>query len=139
MGEISLSGRLPKGDANGLGVMARDMIRDPEQVHAVILLIDTTRLITECDTGECIPVARIRRAEAISDADLKEAQRLIRRGWEKRAGDTVLPLELEDDLTAIFKDVDLSKEPEKPRDTAEEGGGDKDSDKDGDSGEEPES
>jgi hypothetical protein len=33
-------------------------------VHAVIILVDCTKIITECDTDETIPVARIRRAAA---------------------------------------------------------------------------
>jgi hypothetical protein len=124
MAEISLSGKLPRGDANGLSPIVRSLIAEPEKVHALVLLVDCVRITTETETGETIPTMRIRRAEVISHADLKEAQRLIRRGWEKRAGDTVLPIELEDDLTTIFKGIDLTTEPEKPRKDAEEGGED---------------
>lgn len=108
MSEITLSGRLPKGDANGLGPLARSLIQEPEKVHAILVLVDCTKIVTEVDTGETIPVARIRRAEAIRPSDIKEAQRLIRRAWEERNGDTVLPMELEDDIEAMFKGVDLS-------------------------------
>lgn len=108
MTEISLSGKLPRGDANGLGPLARALIQEPEQIHAVIILLDCTKIVTEVDTGETIPVARIRRAEAIRPADMREAQRLIRRAWEQRSGDTVLPMELEDDIEAMFKGIDLS-------------------------------
>ena len=122
MGEISLSGRLPKGDADGLGAIARDLIAEPEKVHAVICLIDCTKIVTEVDTGETIPVARIRRAEAIRPADLKEAQRLIRRAWEQRCGDTVLPMELEDDIESLFQGVDLSSASEQPNKLDEDSG-----------------
>jgi hypothetical protein len=115
MSEVSMSGKLPRGDANGLGAIARQLIRDPEKVHALIVLVDCTRLVTEVDTGETIPVMRIRRAEAIRRSDLAEAQRLVRRAWEERCGDTVLPMELEDDIKAIFDGFDPDGEPEQPK------------------------
>lgn len=120
MTEVSMSGKLPRGDANGLGAIARQLIRDPEKVHALIVLVDCTRLVTEVDTGETIPVMRIRRAEAIRKSDLAEAQRLVKRAWEERCGDTVLPMELEDDIKAIFDgfdpDGDRPEQPTKPDD-----------------------
>jgi hypothetical protein len=112
MTEISLSGALPRGDANGLGPIVKSLIREPEKIHALVVLVDTTKLVTHVDSGECIPVLRIRRAEVIRDADMKEAERLIRRSWEQRNGDTVLPLEMEDDLKVIFDQV---TEPEPPK------------------------
>jgi hypothetical protein len=115
--EISLSGALPRGDANGLGVIVKSLIREPEKIHALVVLVDTTKLVTHVDTGETIPVLRIRRIEVIRDADMKEAERLIRRSWEQRNGDTVLPLEMEDDLKLIFDSV-TEPEPEKPEQPA---------------------
>jgi hypothetical protein len=117
MTEISLSGALPRGDANGLAPIVKSLIRDPEHVHALLVLADTTKLVTHVDTGETIPVLRIRRIEVIRDADMKEAERLIRRSWEQRNGDTVLPLEMEDDLKLIFDSV-TEPEPEKPEQPA---------------------
>jgi hypothetical protein len=115
--EISLSGALPRGDGNGLGVIVKSLIREPEKIHALVVLVDTTKLVTHVDTGETIPVLRIRRAEVIRDEDLKEAERLVRRAWEQRNGDTVLPLEMEDDLRLIFDSV-VEPEPEKPEEPA---------------------
>jgi hypothetical protein len=126
MSEISLSGALPRGDANGLAPIVKSLIRDPERVHALVVLVDTTKLVTHVDSGETIPVLRIRRAEVIRDADMKEAERLIRRAWEQRNGDTVLPMEMEDDLKQIFDSV-TEPEPEIPEQPAapddEEDGG----------------
>jgi hypothetical protein len=100
--EISLSGALPKGDANGLAPIVRSLIRDPERIHALVVLVDTSKLVTHVDTGETVPVLRVRRIEVILGSDLKEAQRLIRRSWEARSGSGTLPLELEIDLEQIF-------------------------------------
>jgi len=122
MTEVSLSGRLPRGDANGLGAIARELIHKPEQVHALIVLVDCTRLVTEVDTGETIPVMRIRRAEAILKLDLKEAQRLVRRAWEHRCGDAVLPVEMENDIDSIFEGFDpADSQPEQPTKPDEDG------------------
>jgi hypothetical protein len=127
--EISLSGALPRGDANGLGVIVKSLIREPEKIHALVVLVDTTKLVTHVDTGETIPVLRIRRAEVIRDDDLKEAERLVRRAWEQRNGDQVLPIELEQDVTDIFKSIDLSvTEPEEPPATTSDDEGEDDGD-----------
>lgn len=117
MTEISLSGALPKGDANGLAPIVKSLIRDPEHLHALLVIADCNKLVTHVDTGETIPVLRIRRVEVIQDQDLKEAERLVRRSWEKRNGDTVLPLEMEDDLKQIFDSV-TEPEPEIPEEPA---------------------
>ena len=112
MTEVSLSSRLPRGDGNGLGAIARDLIHNPEKIHALIVLVDCTKLITEVDSGETIPLLRIRRAEAIRKSDLGEAQRLVRRAWEERCGTTVLPIEMEDDIKLVFEGFDPAADPE---------------------------
>src|SRR6516165_10101284 len=115
--DISLSGALPRGDGNGLGPIVKSLIREPERLHALLVIADCTKLVTHVDTGECVPVLRIRRVEVILDGDLPEAERLVRRAWEQRSGDTVLPLEMEDDLQAIFESV-TEPEPEIPEEPA---------------------
>ena len=127
MSEISLSGALPKGDANGLGPIVKSLIRDPEKVHALVILADCNKLVTHVDSGETVPVLRIRRAEVIRDQDLKEAERLVRRSWEERNGEMVLPLEMEIDLKSIF-DAVVEPEPQRPEEptaTDEEDGDDR--------------
>lgn len=63
-------------------------------------------MTTDQDTGDTLPTARIRRAEVVRRQDLKEAERLVRRALEERSGTTVLPMELEDEITAAFADID---------------------------------
>lgn len=107
MSDVSLSSRLPQGDANGIGPIIKDLISEPETVHALIVLVDCKKITTDVDSGETVPIMRIRRIEAIRKADIAEAQRLIRRAWEERSGDTVLPMEMEDDIEALFKQVNM--------------------------------
>jgi hypothetical protein len=120
MSDVSVSGALPKGDANGLGPAVRGLIDEPHRYHVVIGIIDCAKITTNNDTGEIIPTARIRRIEVVLPGDLTVAEQLMRRALEKRAGRSVLPLDLEDDLRVAFKDIDPQtgeKRDGKPDDT----------------------
>lgn len=107
MAEIHLSSKLPGGDANGLGAIAPQLVTNPKKVHVLIMLVDCKSVTTDNDTGDTIPTARVRRVESITRAeDLKQVERFVRRAMEERTGQTVLDLDLEDELTAAFKDID---------------------------------
>lgn len=109
MAEISLSAKLPGGDANGLGSIAGPMVANPSNVHVLVVLVDCSKTVTDCDTGDTIPVARIRRVEAIKGKDdVATCERLVRRAIEQRTGQTVLPMDLEDELNAAFENIDPS-------------------------------
>lgn len=98
-----LSSSLPKGEANGLAAIARQLAERPEDVHVLLVLVDCSRITTDTDTGDVVPTARVRRVEAISDpADGRTLRKLLRREWERRTGKTVLPFELEEDLRIAF-------------------------------------
>lgn len=106
MSDSSLSGALPKGDANGLGPIVRDLIDQPHRFHVVLAILDCSKVTTNNDTGEVIPVARIRRIEVVLKDDLHVGEQLMRRSLEKRAGRSVLPLELEDEMRLAFRNID---------------------------------
>lgn len=101
-----VSGSLPKGDANGLDPIIRPLIDEPHRYHVVMAIVDCKQVTTNNDTGEVIPTARIRRIEVVLPQDLDAAEQLMRRALEKRAGRTVLPLDLEDDMRLAFKQID---------------------------------
>lgn len=100
-----LSSGLPKGEANGLAALDRELIDNPGKVHVVIALIDCRKVTTDFDSGDIEPVARIRRIEAIRE-DSGVASRMLRRALEVRTGKTVLPFDLEEDLRAAFGGID---------------------------------
>lgn len=106
MSDIKLTTALPRGDANGLGALVRDLIDTPGSLHAVIAIVDCKSITTDADTGEVVPTARIRRIEALLPDDLGTARRLMERAMEKRTGRAVLPLGLEDEMRAAFQDID---------------------------------
>jgi hypothetical protein len=80
----------------------------------LLLIVDCKKVTTDNDTGEAVPTARIRRVEAVLPADLPQAEQLMRRALEKRNGRTMLPIGLEDEMRAAFRDIN-------PR-TGEKGG-----------------
>ena len=100
-----LAAGLPKGEANGLAALARDLIDNPSQVHVAVVLLDCKKITTDIDTGDIEPVARIRRIEPISD-DKEIVAKIMRRALESRTGKTVLPFDLEEDMRAAFEGID---------------------------------
>lgn len=116
MAEIKLSGKLPGGDASGLGAIAPQLVTNPHRVHVLVALVDAKSLTTDADGGDTIPTVRLRRIETITGADdLKVIERLLRRAIEARTGQTVLPMDLEDELTAAFEDIDPNTGETKPK------------------------
>jgi hypothetical protein len=101
-----LSSSLPAGDGNGLDAIARQLIDSPSTLHVAIALVDCKRTMTDTDTGEIVPTARVRRIEIVGSTDIDVAQQIMRRALEERTGQTVLPLDLEDELRAAFGDID---------------------------------
>ena len=100
-----LASALPKGEANGLNALARDMIDNPATAHVAVVLLDCKKISTDIDTGDVEPTARIRRIEPIS-ADKDVVARIMRRAMEERTGKTVLPFDLEEDMCAAFEGID---------------------------------
>ena len=84
-----LTSALPKGEANGLAALDRDLIDSPSTVHVVIALVDCKKITTDMDSGDTEPVARIRRIEVIRE-DKEVAAVMLRRALEVRTGKTVL-------------------------------------------------
>ena len=100
---VSVSGRLPDGDGNGLNTVLSDLIRDPKKLHVCIAIVDGKKVTTDADSGETVPTARIRRIEVLLDEDdMKVAERLMRRALDRRTGREALPYDLEEEIRAAF-------------------------------------
>lgn len=100
MSEIKLAGKLPKGDQNGLGAIARSLIHHPDRFKVVLAVVDCETITTHADTGEVVPTARIRRVEVVLDADLQTARGMVLRSLQDRMGHdaNALPLDFEYEL-----------------------------------------
>ena len=102
-GPASLSGALPPGDGNGLGAIAGDLIADPKQVRVAVILFDVAKVAHRVDDGTRQATVRVRRIEVITDPGDRDAMRnLLQREFERRLGLTVLPFELENDVSSAF-------------------------------------
>lgn len=100
---VSVSGRLPDGDGNGLTAIVSDLVRDPKKLHVCIALVDCRKVTTDADSGEIVPTARLRRIEVILDGeDMKVAENLMRRALDRRTGREALPYDLEQEIRAAF-------------------------------------
>jgi hypothetical protein len=112
-----MSPALPKGETNGIDVIAAQLVNEPETVHVIVALVDCSKMTTDVDTGATVPTARIRAVEAFpgKTADAAEIRRLWRRALERRTrtDQTELPLELEQALDALEP-----AEPDQPGPTA---------------------
>lgn len=101
-----LSPALPEGDGNGLTAIARALIDRPHEVHVVVALVDCKTTAVHHDNEEHVPTARIRRIEVVRGDDRKVAQQMMRRALEDRTGQTVLPIDMENELREAFGNID---------------------------------
>jgi hypothetical protein len=124
MPDAALGGNLPKGDANGLSAMAGDLIREPERKRVIIAIVDNPTTKINNVSGDRLATVRICRVEAVLPDDLGAAEQLMRRALEKRTGQTVLPLDLEDELSAAFAEFDPDAEDADGQDAEGEGADD---------------
>ena len=117
---VSLSGHLPAGDGNGLQAIVSALARDPKGLHVAITILDAKKIVTDADSGDVIPVVRIRRIEVVTDPeDMRVAERLMRRALDRRTGREALPYDLEAEIAAAFADADeVEQEKEFPEDAA---------------------
>jgi hypothetical protein len=81
-----LASKLPKDH----GLSAYKFTKEPGTIHAVIALIDCSKVTTDTDTGDKEPTVRVLRVETINKADLGDGERLLRAAIRKRTGATVL-------------------------------------------------
>lgn len=104
MGRAKISSSLPaEATTNGLMHLSDEMTSEPSQMHIAVIAFDTKEIKLNTDTDEAVPTARIRRIEPIERTDdRKQVQRIMRRAYEERTGETVLPYDLEADLSDAF-------------------------------------
>lgn len=106
---MKLIGTLPKDTANGLDVRLSRMVNNPEETHLAVLRLRTASITEKVDTGEREPALKILGIEAVLPQDAKEAERLLRRALEDRNGVTTLPIEIEDEITAAFREAAIDR------------------------------
>lgn len=112
---VSVSGNLPGGDGNGLSAIVSDLVRDPKKLHVCICLVDCKKVVTDADSGDVVPTARVRRIEVITDPDdMKLGENLMRRALDRRTGREALPYDLEEEIRGAFPPDAENLPPEGP-------------------------
>lgn len=101
MAELSMAGKLPAGERNGLTALLPELLDAPTKVRPAIVLIDVSKITEDPSTGDRVPTVRIRAVEPIDGTDAAEVDRMMRRAAERRTGKVELPLELEREIDAI--------------------------------------
>lgn len=104
---MKLSSKLPKDNMNGLSEIAPALQQDPRATHVALVVLNAQKFVEDVDTGEVEPTMRILRIERILPQDASTAETMIRRALEARTGQTTLPLDVEDEITRIFKDASI--------------------------------
>jgi hypothetical protein len=94
--KVKLSSALPGNeDINGLDAISAKLVQTPEELILCLAWMDVRKIEDMTDTGERIPVMRVRRIEPVSNA--KEAPQELRdmalRLAEERTGKTPLPID----------------------------------------------
>jgi hypothetical protein len=108
MAEITISGKLPGGDGNGLVAIAQALIDQalgnvPPKIHLAVCLVDCRKVNVDGDTHEVTPVARIRRIEVIGNPeDVEVLRNLMSRALDARTGREALPYNLEKELRGVL-------------------------------------
>lgn len=98
-------GSLPPGDSNGLHVISNALVTDTEAHHVVMAVLKTKKITTDVESGDVEATAKIVRIEVVAPQDRETAERLLRRALERRHGGEQLPIEMEDEISAIFSNL----------------------------------
>jgi hypothetical protein len=115
MPDVKPNALMPKGEANGFAAIADELIKNPNQLRAALIIFDAKRGTEDYDLHDTIVTVRIRRGEMVLPQDLSAVEQMIRRALEFRSGQTTLELELEDEIRQAFdsmKDPDSTADPD---------------------------
>jgi hypothetical protein len=94
--KVKLSGALPGDEEiNGLDAIAEKLVETPEKLRLCLMWLDVREIRDVTDTGERVPVLRVRRVEVAGDADdaPQELRDMVLRLAEARTGKTPLPID----------------------------------------------
>ncbi len=120
MPDVKSTAMMPKGEQNGFAAIADELVKNPNQLRAALIVFDAKRGTEDYDLHDTIVTVRIRRGELVLPQDLNAVEQMIRRSLEFRSGQTTLDLELEDEIRLAF---DQMREPESVDDPDEPEGG----------------
>lgn len=94
---IKLTTKLPKkDDRNGLGVIYRELLRDPIKTHLAVVVLDTSKITRDIEADDYYPTVRIVAIEPITGGvDVGHLRSMLQRAYEDRTGNIELPADWE--------------------------------------------
>lgn len=117
MPDINSRALLPKGEANGLVAIAKELRDDPLRLRAALVVFNAKRGTEDYDQSDTLITVRVLRVARLLPQDLPHAEAMLRRAVEFDSGETTLPLDLEDEIRAAFegmKDPASTVDPDEP-------------------------
>lgn len=95
-----LASALP--DGHGLESVRHKLLEEPRLKHIAVVVVDCSKVTIDYEKGGREATAAIRTIEVVHPDDLTLTEQILTRGRDKRLGATVLPLDVEDDISAAF-------------------------------------
>lgn len=115
-----ISGALPKGLEDGLSGHTARLVKYPQAPIAVIAVLDVKSITRNLENGTEEPTLRILHIERILREDTTLAHDVTRNAFERRTmfeGEQQLPIDMRDELAALFDAVDA--DPRTPAEVAD--------------------
>lgn len=105
---VRLASTLPKGEeSNGLAEIVNQLVAGSDKLHVAVVILDIQKITHDVDTAEDVPTVRVRRIEPVLDVgDKAYLGRIATRAFERRRNQTVLPMEMEDEVRSAFGELD---------------------------------
>jgi hypothetical protein len=95
---VRFAAALPKeAENNGLTLIEKQLIDDPEGTHVIVGIIDTKKIITDIGNADTIPHAEFKHVEVITGASEDSAREMLAAAALNRNGSQQLPLDDGDD------------------------------------------
>lgn len=112
---VRLSGRLPKGELNGITSLAADLVTTPGRRRFAVITFDCSQVTTATDSHEQFPTVRILSVEPIVNVDdVAKVQEARDTAYQERTGALMLP-DGDDQDAAAVDPVDPSEPTEAER------------------------
>lgn len=99
---MKIAGKLPKHDRNGVtwDAVSR-FLREPGHPQLAIVVLETTQIVEDIDSGDRIPTVAIRAIEMAGSDELGRLRAMLQRIHAERTGNLELPVEWESVLTSL--------------------------------------
>lgn len=120
MGKITIAGRVPAAETNGLGPYSDKLMVEPLKLVPVVAMVAVMKITEKTETGEKYPTIAIHHVEIVPEKHRKAFAKMLGDALADRTGAQQLPFDL--DASVPMKDPF----PEPPEEAESGEGGDED-------------